>query len=445
MKTTIPWGEDGRLEFELPPGWKLSGVVEPAGRGRVPDISEELASGLAKPIGAPPLADLCRGKNSVAVVVDDISRPTPAHLFIGDLLGALTGAGIDEERITLVTATGTHRAMTAEEMETKVGGEVAGRYGWVNHDCRDDRQLASLGRTSLGTPVRINRLVADADLVLLVGTIEPHPHAGFGGGYKNILPGVAGVDTVGRNHLLSAKPGNFSMVGWEPEKNPMRLDLEEAGRMLRPPCFMVNTVLSPELEVVRIVAGDPVEAHREGMTTARSLYGVEIEERADVVITSSHPMDHDLRQGVKAVANTFMAAKEGGLVIAAMRCLSGKGDMEVPKLRVPDSPRLIRMGALALLPVVKYAPGIPVEERFYMYTALRTVLRNRLRVFAPEIPEEIRGRLGSFCSLVPFQEMIEEAARSMPRASVLVFPRGGVTYPIVRSEADRNGTAGANS
>ena len=428
---SIPWGKDGELSFDLPAGWMLKGIVEPEEPRPVDDVRLMVARALAEPVGSPTLANLCRGARDVAVVVDDVSRPTPAHLFIGDLLKALAAAGIDEDRMTLVIANGTHREMTEGEMRAKVGAEVATRYRWANHDCHDAGQLVNLGRTSRGTPVDVNRAVVRADLVVLVGTIEPHPHAGFGGGFKNILPGVAGAESIGKNHLLSATRRNFSMVGWEPGDNPMRLDLEEAGRMLPGRCFMVNTVLSPDLEVTAIAAGDPVDAHREGLRKARAMYGVAVDSMADVVISSSHPMDHDLRQGVKAVANTFMAAREGGLVIAAMRCQAGQGDMALPGFSVPDSQGLVRGAARLLLPVVKHAPGIPVEERFYMYTALRTVLRNRVRVFAPGIPEGNRRRFPALCSVVSFQETIDRAARDMPSASVLVFPKGGVTYPIV--------------
>jgi len=431
MSISVPWGSE-ELQFDLPAGWRLSGVVEPATPVSLDDVDKELIRVLRQPTGSKPLADICRGSKSVAVVVDDLSRPTPAHLFMDSLLDEITGAGVSEEDITLVTGLGTHRAMPVEEMEQKVGGAALERVKWVNHDCRDDSQLVRIGRTKRGTAIEVNRVVATSDVAVLVGTIEPHAHASFGGGYKNILPGVAGIRTIGHNHMLVATPRTFSMVGWQPEDNPMRLDIEEAGQMLEGTCFAVNTILSSEKKVAKIVAGDPVRAHREGVEFSRKLYGIPVESMVDVVITGSHPMDHDLRQGVKSVANTFMAAKKGGLVIAAMRCQGGAGDMSVPRLKVPSSQAVIRMMARSLIPVVKYLPfGIPLEERFYMYTALRTALRNRINIYAPEIPLEARRRLGRFFALGTFQEALEEAAAQYPDAEVLVFPKGGVTYPIV--------------
>ncbi len=432
MSPSIPWGGE-ELAFELPSGWNLLGYVKPAEVKPTESVEDELRSALQKPFGIPPLKRLCEGKNKIAVVVEDISRPTPANLFMKSLLDEMLRWGAQKEAITLVTGTGTHRAMTEAEMEEKVGKEVAQEFRWVNHDCRDKSSMVSLGKTKRGTPVELNKLVVEADLVVLVGTIEPHPHAGFGGGFKNIVPGVASDKTIGYNHLLSATKRNYSMVGWEPEKNPMRLDAEEVGRMLKGQTFMVNTVLTPDLKISRIFAGDPIQAHRAGLSYSRSIYGVEIERQADVVISSSHPMDHDLRQGVKAVANTFAAAKERGLVIAAMRCKSGAGDMEVPKISIPKSEKAIRLMEMALVPVVRYLPfGIPIEERFYMYTALRTVLRNRVVIYAPEIPLEARKKLSYFFSTQTFQETLETAAERIPKADVLIFPKGGITYPIIK-------------
>ncbi len=433
MSPSIPWGDE-ELSFELPKRWNFLGYVKPSEAKPATSVEDELKSALRSPIGSPPLEHLCEEKRKIAVVVDDISRPTPARLFMNTLLDTIVDCGVSKDVITLVTGTGTHRAMTHEEMEEKVGKEVVQKFRWINHDCKDRNSLVSLGKTKRGTPVQINRHVVEADLVVLVGTIEPHPHAGFGGGFKNIVPGVASDKTIGYNHLLSATKRNYSMVGWEPERNPMRLDAEEAGRMLKGQTFMVNTVLTPDLKISKIFAGDPVKAHRAGLSYSKSIYGVEIERQADVVISSSHPMDHDLRQGVKAVANTFAAAKEGGIVIAAMRCKGGAGDMEVPKISIPESEKAIRLLEKALIPVVRYLPfGIPVEERFYMYTALRTVLRNRVIIYAPEIPLEVRKRLSYFFSTQDFQQTIQETSKRVPEADVLIFPEGGITYPIINS------------
>lgn len=431
-KEKIPWGKDGSIEFEMPRGWNLLGRFSPAKMTPLSDVEKELEKVLQKPTESAPLPELGRGKKSVVIVVDDISRPTPAHLLMGKILENLSEAGVADNSITVIPGLGMHRPMTREEMERKVGRENLARVKWENHDYRDREKLAYLGKTKRGTRAYVNKKVAKADLVVLVGTVEPHIHAGFGGGYKNILPGVAGVETIARNHAICAHPKYFSMIGTAPEKNPMRLDIEEAGRMLRGETFLVNTVLDADGQIVRIVAGDPVAAHSEGVETASQVYGVKIPRPADVVITDSFPMDLDLRQGVKAVANVLFAAKPGGVIVAAMKCDEGLGSVRVPRIRLPVSAGAARLFAWVLsLAITKIAPpGISEEERFVAYFLFRAVLRNKILLFAPAVAEEIDGKIPLIKTFKDFGEAIRAAGRVKPNADVLIFPQGSVTYPI---------------
>lgn len=434
MTERIPWGKNDSLEFELPAGWKLLGRMSPAGIPPVASVGAELENALRNPAGSPPLAEIARGKKKVVIVVDDISRPTPAHLFMGGILEHLAAAGVPLNEVTIVPGLGLHRAMTREDMEIKVGGENLEKVKWENPDCNSPGTLAYLGKTKRGTPVRVNKTVADAELVVLVGTIEPHPHAGFGGGFKNILPGVAGVDTISRNHAICAHPKYFHMLGTDPETNPMRQDLEEAGRMLNGDKFIVNTVLNSRAEIVRIVAGDPVAAHREGAKTAQQVFGVKVPKQADVVITDSHPMDIDIRQSVKAVANTLFAAKPGGIIIAALKCDEGLGNMKVPYLKLPALPAPVTRTLLRLLAfaISKIAPpGISPEERFSAYFLLKALLRNKLFIYAPSIVEQVDGIFPSIKMFRSFDDALRAAEAVHPGADVLIFPHGGAIYPML--------------
>ena len=141
--------------------------------------------------------------------------------------------------------------------------------GWENPECDTPEKMVILGTTSRGTPVWINKTVAESDLVISIGCIEPHIIASFGGGYKNIVPGVAGRQTIAHNHALNCAPDTFNNVGRPIDGNPMRLDLEEAARMLKPPVFIINAILNYRQGVVKIVAGDPIEAHRAGVQDQR--------------------------------------------------------------------------------------------------------------------------------------------------------------------------------
>ncbi|MEW5946448.1 MAG: nickel-dependent lactate racemase [bacterium] len=433
VRERIPWGADGVLEFELPGGWNLLGSMRPASPSALADVETELERALVQPTGCGPLAELARGKRKVAIVVDDISRPTPAYRLMGKVLEHLAGGGVKADSVTLIPGLGVHRPMTREEMEAKAGKANLETARWENHDSRDGEKLVFLGRTRRGTRVYVNRTVAESDLVVLVGTIEPHVHAGFGGGYKNILPGVSGVVTISRNHAICAHPRYFSMIGTEPEKNPMRLDIEEAGRMLKGTVFIVNTVLDQGGGIVAVVAGDPVAAHRRGVKAAAGMYGVRVPRRADVVITGSSPMDLDLRQGGKAIANTLFAAKPGGVIIAAMKCEEGIGSVRIPKFMIPSNPLAAKLVAkLLCLAVTRIAPpGISPEERFAAYFLFRAVLRNRILLYAPSICDELKGKIPIAKVYGDFEEVIREAHGIRPRADVLIFPSGGVTYPVL--------------
>ncbi len=429
---TLPWGNE-ELRLELPPAWQVQGVLTPAALPGVPDPMAEVQRSLAAPIGAPRLSQLARPGARVALVVDDGSRPTPVSLIAPAVIAELEAAGVRREDITVVPALGLHRPMTEAELAERLGSEAFAGLQWENHDCDDASRLVELGTTTRGTPVLLNRTVAGADLVVSIGCIEPHIIASFGGGYKNLVPGVAGRITVAHNHGLNCTPDTFNNVGQPIERNPMRLDLEEAGRMLVPPVFIVNAVINDRREIVQMVAGDGVAAHREGVRTSAAIFGVKVPGEADVVITNSRPMDQDLRQGVKALANTVRAMKPGGVLITLVRADEGVGVFGLANRKLMSrgmlsvvAPLLIR-----LVPKLKLK-GMGEEDRFFLYFALQAMRRGLLLMYAPTIPAATKENL----PFVLFRDTpgaaVAEAARRFPaKADVLVFPYGGSTYPIL--------------
>lgn len=305
---------------------------------------------------------------------------------------------------------------------------------WRNHNCDDADGLIHLGVTQRGTPVLINEVVARADLIVSVGCIEPHIIASFGGGYKNLIPGVAGRKTIAHNHTLNCTSSTFNMVGQPIEGNPMRLDLEEAGRMVQPRVFIVNSVLNSRQEVVRVVAGDPIEAHRAGVQVSADLYGAEIPAPADVVITSSHPMDQDLRQGVKSLANTIRAVRPGGVHITLVRAEEGVGVFGLAESDLPLGRRALRLLSpllLRLVPRMKIE-GLGEEDRFFLYFALQAMRHAELLLYAPTIPANVKAKLPFVTFVDNVEDAFVAAKRRFPRrAEVLAFPHGGITYPIL--------------
>jgi lactate racemase len=434
----LPWGPQ-HVELELPPSWNLTGIYEPSALPGVPDPAQEAARSLQNPIGLARLSEIAKPGMKIALVIDDGSRPTPVRLILPMVLQELERCGAKRSQVTIIPALGVHRAMQSDEVAQRVGPEIFSGLKWESPDCDDPQKLAALGTTQRGTPVLINKTVAEADLVVSVGCIEPHIIASFGGGYKNLVPGVAGRATIAHNHALNCQPHTFNMVGQPIDKNPMRLDLEEAASMVKGQVFIINAVLNSALEVVQIVCGHPIAAHREGAKISAKIYGANIPGQADVVFTASHPMDQDLRQGVKALANTIRAVRPGGIMINLIRADEGVGVFGLANKKLPVGKRVLKLLAPLLLPNVPKLPlkGMGEEDRFFLYFALQAMLHGKLYLYAPTIPAEIHERLPFVEFVASPEAAVNLAAKTFPgKANVLVFPHAGMTYPILPERAN---------
>lgn len=426
----LPWGT-GKISLNLPSSWRVAGVLEPGALPGVSNPSDEAARSLHAPIGSARLSERVRPGMHVALVIDDGSRPTPVAQLLPSVLAELQRGGVQLEDITVVPALGVHRPMSGDEIIARIAMPCLRSE---THDCDDPDRLEYLGLTSRGTPVSFNKTVARADFIVSIGCIEPHIIASFGGGYKNLLPGVASRAAIAHNHALNCRPGTFNMVGQPIERNPMRLDLEEAGAMLKAPVFIVNAVLNSSLEVVCVVSGDPVAAHRAGAEVSAEIYGVRLPALADVVITASHPMDQDLRQGVKALANNIRALRKGGVMLTLVRAEEGVGVFGLANRKLPLGKRALKLLAPALLPLVPKLKlqGLGEEDRFFLYFALQAMRQGNLLIYGPTIPAEIQERL-------PFAAFVDSPAAAVARAQqqyprkaeVVVLPFGGSTYPIL--------------
>ncbi|HZW02858.1 MAG TPA: nickel-dependent lactate racemase [Anaerolineaceae bacterium] len=428
----LPWGPE-TLSLDLPSRWKIAGVLEPSALPGVPDPEAAVRQALLAPISMPRLSELVEPGMRIALVIDDGSRPTPVARLLPAVIEELCRAGINLADVTVVPALGVHRPMSQEELAARLGGAWLEKLRWEMPDCDDPAKLAFLGTTSRGTPVYLNRVVAEADLIVSIGCIEPHIIASFGGGYKNLVPGVAGRATIAHNHALNCQTETFNMVGQPIESNPMRLDLEEAAALVGRAIFLINAVLNSSLEVVDVVCGHPISAHRKGTEISARIYGVAIPAPADVVITTSHPMDQDLRQGVKALANTIRAVKPGGTLITLIRAEEGVGVFGLANRKLPVGRTVLKWIAPLLLPRVAKLKlkGMGEEDRFFLYFALQTMIRCQALMYAPTIPAEIQSRLPFVRFVNQPQKAIAVAARRSPEAAVLVFPHGGMTYPIL--------------
>lgn len=299
----------------------LLDVLEPAHVTPAADPAALVEERLDRPIGTPPLEDLVHGSRNVLIVTDDMTRPTPVWRLLPPVLERIRRAGIADDRVEILIATGTHRPMTRAELDDKLGPGVAGRYAVASHRYEDD-ELVDLGTTASGIPVTVNRRVADADFVIGMGNIVPHRYCGWAGGAKIIQPGVSGEATTAATHLMITRDPLARLGEVE---NRVRADIEAVGERvgLR---FIVNTILDSEFEIVDVVAGDFRAAFRAGVVAARRVYGAPYTRQADVVVASAYPSDINLWQAGKALYAADLLVREGGAIVLASPCTEGIGE-----------------------------------------------------------------------------------------------------------------------
>ncbi|MBF0527259.1 MAG: nickel-dependent lactate racemase [Deltaproteobacteria bacterium] len=421
------------MACRLPRDWTVLGELRPRTREAVPDPAAACRETLSQPIGAAPLA--CRNLAGcrVVVVVDDHSRPTPVADFIDPVLEELAAAGARPEQIDILLANGVHRESRPDEVAWKIGRENMAKFRWRCHRAYDSAELAYLGRTRLGTPVFLNKLLVAADLIVCLGALEPHLLLGFGGGYKMLLPGCAGAQTIGRNHLQGVDPDHFDLVGAAAEASPMRQDLEEGAGLLNKDVFIVNAAMNHQARPTGFFCGDPILAHRAGTEFIEELAGIDIPEPADVVLTNSFPMYADLRQSAKCLGNTLYAVKPGGVILGCAKCDHGLGEVPVGSKSLPYP--LVRLmarliGKRRILPLVeRMKRQEPVEEVFLAHFGLQMLRRNHLGLFSQNLPPDLDKKLGLARVFNDVSAMFAWATQKAPRrAGVWIFPYGGVTY-----------------
>ena len=317
MHFKLPFGHHQKVEFDVPDK-NLTYYVERKKLPAVPDVRGSVAEALRKPIGTSPLSKLAKRSDKVVVLVDDLTRPTPQNEVLPPVLEELCAGGLSADNIEIMIALGTHRPMTDAEIVDHLGPEVAERFEVTNSDYKDEKRLVNLGVTQLGIPALVNKTVAEADFVLGVGNIVPHNAAGWGGGGKIILPGVCGEESVGMLHIAAGKVVPIGKLVATLD-NPMRRDINMIARKAGLKAI-VNTVLNNEDKVVRVLAGDPEQAFREGVGTARQVYCQDVPELADIVIFSTYPADIDYWQAMKALDFAHVGVRKGGTVVLITPC-----------------------------------------------------------------------------------------------------------------------------
>lgn len=293
------WYGDSELTLDFPSGWE----VEVLGPKDAPALSEaEIERAFAEPIGTERISELAKGKKSAAIVVDDLSRPTPAAEVIPFLLRELTIAGVPKSEIRFVVGGGSHRPLTDEEAAKKVGADVAAEYEVTSHDFMSG-DLRGYGRLQNGMPIYINNVVADADFKICLGGIYPHGAVGFGGGAKLVVPGIAGFATMFYFHTFSPSRGHavIERTGNTPDHRDFAEEVADVINL----DVIANVVLNSRREICGLFVGDYVQAHRAGARFALETYGTQIpiqsRKETDLIVLNCYPLDSDPIQTGKAL------------------------------------------------------------------------------------------------------------------------------------------------
>lgn len=321
----VPWGAgcgDRERKLVVPPGWRVS-VCRP--KGARPAARGAVARALVEPIEAPALADLARGRRDACVVVEDGTRPARLDEILPAVLSAIHTGGVPPERTRILVGSGGHAPMERPDLLRKLGRAIVARYDVSNHHPYEN--LVDLGTSRRGIPIRIDRIFHEADLKIAVGSVLPHPYAGFGGGAKLVLPGVSGIETLEANHrpAVTGVSGGLGNV----ETNTAREEMEEIALRVGLEAI-VNVVTDERRRTAGVFYGHPVAAHRAAVALARKVYATRAPSRpADVVVLNAYPKDGELLQVGNAFnvlrSSNMMPVRPGGVLVVTAACPRGRG------------------------------------------------------------------------------------------------------------------------
>jgi lactate racemase len=383
--------------FEPPPNWTVT-TIEP-GHPAPCEVERALLSSLVRPFSSQSLDGWLEGKEKILIIVSDITRYTGAE----HILPLLKSKFLAEKKVEILFALGNHRKLTDDERKSIVSEEVFLSWPCVDHDCFDDRELSFLGTTESGMEVRVNRRLLDADGIIVTGTISFHYLAGFGGGRKCIIPGVAGYQTILDAHrrvFRTDAPGKDArartgvLTG-----NPMHEAIMEGISLVNKPLFLINTILDDEKRFLKVFSGDMEASHEAGCAWYSDYFSATAREKADVVIVSvgGYPKDIDFIQTHKALEHAKYATKPGGTIILLGKCEDGIGNQHF--LPWFDYPSIEAM-----------EPDVRVSDKVYSQTAYSTRMK----------AEQYRVIIVSDLDDVDVRKMGMTPARSLDEAVDLV-------------------------
>jgi len=420
VRVELAYGRQG-TSVEVP---DTAEVVAPVDLPALDDEAAAITEALRRPRAGPPLAQLLGRAGRVAVVFPDLTRPMPNRTVLPPLLDELARAGVPDERITLLCATGTHRQATAGEMEELVGPGIVARYTIVDHDATGGAHV-HVGEVD-GAPVLLQREYVEADVRIITGFVEPHFFAGFSGGPKAVCPGLAATETILEAHhprrIADARATFVTRAG-----NPVH-DFVRAATALAPPHLSLDVAINRERRVAAVFAGALPGAHDAACAHVESSAVREVEAPFDLVLSTNggYPLDRNLYQAVKGMAAAERIVRDGGIVVMAAACEDG----------VPSGGAFARLLEGAGSPAdLTGATGEPELDRWQAQVLGRVLARAEVHLHAGGLDD----RAIADALLVPAPDLDGAVAGALarlgPGARVAVIPEGPLTVATVRPES----------
>ena len=323
LNYSVPFGKK-KLNFKIPTGFSIHYAI-PKPTSSLANVYKKTLEAISHPINSEPLQDLVQGKNSVCIVVTDITRECPDKELLIPILEVVEKY-VKREKITILIASGMHKSMSYDEKVEKYGKKITDNYKIINHNPKD-KNLIFLGTTKNGIPIKISKTAIESDFLISLGVVEPHQFAGYSGGYKTVAIGLAGDETISQTHSGRLIKKSQTRVG-KIKGNPIQDEIVEIGKKIGLN-FIVNVILSPK-NVVEIKAGEPLATHQTLIQKARGIYEVPLKKSYNVVICGiGYPKDSNLYQVSRAASYLFFAhrpvIKPGGYIIIPALCNEGAG------------------------------------------------------------------------------------------------------------------------
>ena len=408
---SFPCGKD-MLTANLPDE-RLAGVLLSSLHDYKAQKSESalVEDALANPIGSAPLCELAKGKKKIVIIASDHTRPVPSRVIMPPMLREIR-RGNPDANITILIATGCHRGTTVEELRTKFGDEIVEREKIVIHDCDAAEDMVSLGTLPSGGELVINKLAAEADFLCSEGFIEPHFFAGFSGGRKSVLPGIAARKTVMYNHCAPFIADEHARTG-SLEGNPIHRDMIFAARTAKL-AFVVNVVLGAEKQVLHAVAGDVNAAHLAGCDFINKFCRVDAIP-ADIAISTNggYPLDQNIFQAVKGMTAAEATVKEGGVIIMIAGSDDGHGgERFYATFRDAEDIDTVREKILAT------PPAETIPDQWESQILLRVLKKARV-IYVSHAPDEMI-RVFRMIPAHSLEEALREAERLLGRTDGMI-------------------------